>query len=250
MISQDPGTLKRLQVAASALIERRVSSQLFEIETALAHWRRGGQGALAVHGVVQRYTARVARTMERITTAAGNCPDGLLREAVEAGLMAEDEFVQLVGRSSRDVPPLEGLVDEDNTGLDKQHCLEAMLTRGPVLVHIDSRRAGVLVPPRFLNDASLILRFGPGLNPPITDLTVDERSLAATLTFGGQPFHCELPWDAVYALMVEGESRGSVWFEDVPADRLAGASSQQAQAPAAPSQTAGEPRRGHLRLVE
>jgi len=53
-------------------------------------------------------------------------------------------------------------------------------------------------------------------------LTVDEEAIAGTLTFAGQPFRCILPWTAVYAAMVEGEQRGTVWPEDVPEDVLTG----------------------------
>jgi len=52
------------------------------------------------------------------------------------------------------------------------------------------------------------------------DLTVDDEAIAGTLTFGGSPFHVVLPWTAVYAAMVEGEQRGTVWPEDVPEDVL------------------------------
>jgi len=68
-----------------------------------------------------------------------------------------------------------------------------------------------------------------------------------------------LPWTAVYAAMVEGEQRGTVWPEDVPEDVLSG-SEAQPSAPASSGAPAGgatpaksddEPRkRGHLKLVE
>ncbi|HEX7840563.1 MAG TPA: ClpXP protease specificity-enhancing factor SspB, partial [Kofleriaceae bacterium] len=91
------------------------------------------------------------------------------------------------------------------------------------------------------------------------DLTVDDEAIAGTLTFGGQPFHCVLPWTAVYAAMVEGEQRGTVWPEDVPEDVLTGSEAQasspsQAPSPASPAAAAksdDEPRkRGHLKLVD
>ena len=67
-----------------------------------------------------------------------------------------------------------------------------------------------------------MLRFGYNLTPAIGDLTVDDDAIAGTLTFAGQPFRCILPWTAVYAAMVEGEQRGTVWPEDVPEDVLTG----------------------------
>jgi len=70
-----------------------------------------------------------------------------------------------------------------------------------------------------------------------------------------------LPWTAVYAAMVEGEQRGTVWPEDVPEDVLTGSGEAAGPAPASAPPTAvpgppvvvkdEEPRkRGHLKLVE
>jgi hypothetical protein len=59
-----------------------------------------------------------------------------------------------------------------------------------------------------------------------------------------------LPWTAVYAAMVEGEQRGTVWPEDVPEDVLTATSEAQAAGPPL-AKADDEPRkRGHLKLVE
>jgi len=263
MLERDPKTLARLQAVVTALIEHRVSTSLVDVERALARWRSGEHSALAAHGAVLRHAARCERTVERVTAAAGDRPEGILRDAVDAGLMSEEEFGHLVGKPSQDVASIEALVDDDDASApDKKRTIESLLTRGPVLVHADARRAEVSVPPRFRADPSLVLRFGYNLSPPIGDLTVDEDAIAGTLTFSGQPFRCILPWTAVYAAMVEGEQRGTVWPEDVPEDVLTGSSEPQAAVPGAPqvpTLAAGlavvkaddEPRkRGHLKLVE
>jgi hypothetical protein len=85
------------------------------------------------------------------------------------------------------------------------------------------------------------------------DLAVDDRGIAGTLTFAGQPFHCVLPWTAVYAAMVEGEQRGTVWPEDVPEDVLTGSEPQAVSPPGASPAAKPEDetrKRGHLKLVE
>jgi stringent starvation protein B len=262
MLERDPKTLARLQAVVTALIEHRVSTSLVDVERALTRWRSGGHSALAAHGAVLRHAARCERTVERVTAAAGDRPEGILRDAVDAGLMTQEEFVQLVGKQPQEVPSIDALVDEDDASApDKKRTLEALLARGPVLVHVDARRSEVAVPARFRTDASLVLRFGYNLSPAIADLTVDDEAIAGTLTFAGQPFRCILPWTAVYAAMVEGEQRGTVWPEDVPEDVLTGNSDAQPAAPAAPgahaapaapaAKTDDEPRkRGHLKLVE
>jgi stringent starvation protein B len=257
MIERDPKTLARLQAVVTALIEHRVSTSLVDVERALAKWRTGAHSALAAHGAVLRHAARCERTVERVTAAAGDRPEGILRDAVDAGLMSSEEFVQLVGKQPADVPSIDALRDEDDASApDKRRTLETLLARGPVLVHVDARRAEVSVPPRFRADPSLVLRFGYTLSPAIADLTVDDTAISGTLTFGGQPFRCVLPWTAVYAAMVEGEQRGTVWPEDVPEDVLTGGGEAPAPLPAAQQpQAAAEPpqrakRTSHLKLVE
>lgn len=255
MLERDPKTLARLQAVVTALIEHRVSTSLVDVERALSRWRSGAHSALAAHGAVLRHAARCERTVERVTAAAGDRPEGILRDAVDAGLMTAEEFVQLVGKPPQSVASIDALVDEDDASApDKKRTLEALLARGPVLVHVDARRSEVAVPPRFRADPSLVLRFGYNLSPAITDLTVDEHAIAGTLTFAGQPFRCILPWTAVYAAMVEGEQRGTVWPEDVPEDVLTGSSEAPATPPAPPQVVAkadDEPRkRSHLKLVE
>lgn len=262
MLERDPKTLARLQAVVTALIEHRVSTSLVDVERALAKWRSGGHSALAAHGAVLRHAARCERTVERVTAAAGDRPEGILRDAVDAGLMAEDEFVAMVGKPPQDIASIDALVDDDDASApDKRKTVEALLERGPVLVHVDARRAEVSVPARFRDDASLVLRFGYSLSPPITDLSVDDEAIGGTLTFGGVPFRVVLPWTAVYAAMVEGEQRGTVWPEDVPEDVLTGSGEAVGPDPAPAPPTAvprppvvvkdEEPRkRGHLKLVE
>jgi stringent starvation protein B len=261
MIERDPKTLARLQTVVTALIEHRVSTSLVDVERALARWRSGTHSALAAHGAVLRHAARCERTVERVTAAAGDRPEGILRDAVDAGLMSAEEFVVLVGRPHDEVESIGALKDDDDASApDKRRTLEQLLSRGPVLVHVDARRTEVAVPPRFRADPSLVLRFGYSLQPAIRDLSVDDDAIAGTLTFGGSPFHVVLPWTAVYAAMVEGEQRGTVWPEDVPEDVLTGGepAAPVAQGPAAiPVAVAkevdadsGRKRASHLKLVE
>jgi stringent starvation protein B len=254
MIERDPKTMARLQAVVTALIEHRVATSLADVEKALQRWRSGTHSALAAHGAVLRHAARCERTVERVTAAAGDRPEGILRDAVDAGLMAPEEFVELVGKQPADVESIDALRDEDDASApDKRKTLEALLARGPVLVHVDARRAEVAVPTRFRADPSLVLRFGYNLSPAIVDLVVDDTAIAGTLTFAGQPFRCILPWTAVYAAMVEGEQRGTVWPEDVPEDVLTGGGEAPAPAPIVKEESAPAPRpkrSSHLKLVE
>ena len=111
------------------------------------------------------------------------------------------------------------------------------------------------MPERFRSEAKLVLRFGHGLTPPIPDLTVDEHGISATLTFGGSPFRCVLPWAAVYAAVADGEQRGMVWPDDIPEDLLLGSvPGEGATTPASASGSSPEGARtkrpSHLKLVD
>lgn len=261
MLERDPKTLARLQTVVTALIEHRVATSLGELEKVIAGWRAGANTALHAHGAVLRHAARCERTVERVTAAAGDRPEGILRDAVDAGLMSLEDFVEIVGKQPSDVPSIDALKDDDDASApDKRATLETLLGRGPVLVHVDARRPEVAVPPRFRSDASLVLRFGYGLTPPIADLTVDETGIGGTLVFSGQPFRVLLPWTAVYAAMVEGEQRGTVWPEDVPEDVLGGNGSEPATSTVPQAAGAGAARKdedearakrgSHLKLVD
>src|SRR4029078_8153677 len=101
------------------------------------------------HGAVLRHAARCERTVERVTAAAGDRPEGILRDAVDAGLMSAEECVQLVGKEPNEIASIDALRDEDDASApDKRKTLETLLTRGPVLVHVDARRSSVSVPTR------------------------------------------------------------------------------------------------------
>jgi len=275
MLERDPKTLARLQTVVTALIEHRVSTSLGELEKAIARWRSGDHSALAAHGAVLRHAARCERTVERVTAAAGDRPEGILRDAVDAGLMTAEEFIELVGKPPAEVESIDALEDDDDASApDKRRTLEQLLARGAVLVHADARRTEVQVPSKFRADASLVLRFGYSLDPAIPDLTVDEEGIGGTLEFSRVPFRVVLPWTAVYAAMVEGEQRGTVWPEDVPEDVLSGSGGEPAtstmpqtnaapppspvpapiaQTPSQPTIVEDEPRvkrGGHLKLVD
>lgn len=89
-----------------------------------------------------------------------------------------------------------------------------------MFVHLDPRRAGVLVPKRFLDKPQLVLQIGLNMFIPIPDLKVDEEGISCTLSFDRAPFWCRLPWNAVYALVGE-DGRGMMWPNDIPAEVVA-----------------------------
>jgi len=84
-----------------------------------------------------------------------------------------------------------------------------------VFIHLDPRRAGVVVPARFRSQPQLVLQVGRGMAPPIPDLEVDAEGIRGTLSFDRVGCHCTIPWPSVHAL-VGDDKKGMVWPDDVP----------------------------------
>jgi stringent starvation protein B len=167
--------------------------------------------------------------------------------------------------------------DDTRSGEKKQRLLTA-LDQGLTQIHLDARRAGVLVPERYRSDHHLVLNLSYKFDPP--DLAVSDWGVRQTLSFGGQRFTVAAPWSAVYAV-ASLVSREFWMFPDDMPDELADAATERvtkgdlrpADAPTAPPAPApspravlrevvvepreGEepkepspPRRGHLRVVK
>ncbi len=99
----------------------------------------------------------------------------------------------------------------------KQQAFLALLKEGWTSLHLDARRASVVVPDPFRSEAHLILQYGHDLPIPIPDLEIDEEGVRATLSFSRTAHRTSIPWTAVYAVTgVDG--RGVLFDEDVPSD--------------------------------
>ena len=166
----------------------------------------------------------------------------------------------------------------------KKKTLLHYLSRGVAMVHLDARRPGVTVPLKFRDDPHLRLNLSYRYSIP--DLDVSEERVQATLSFGGVPFQCLVPWEAVFGITSHASGDGQVWPEDLPTEvvrslaeredepRPAGSAFPGSEAPdkrrpslvalegarstaaapagdkESPSGPEGStPRRGHLRLV-
>ena len=97
----------------------------------------------------------------------------------------------------------------------KKEQLLKLLDRGSVFVHLDPRRDGVTVPDWFGHKPQLVLQLGRNFAIPIPDLEVDDEGVRCTLSFNRSPFHCTLPWTAVYALVAEN-GEVTMWPSELP----------------------------------
>lgn len=99
----------------------------------------------------------------------------------------------------------------------KEDVARALLLRGSVFVHLDPRADGVLLPKHLTQQPQVMLQIGLDLPIPIPDLRVDGEGLSGTLSFNRSPFHCTIPWPAVFALAGE-EGRGMIWEDAMPSE--------------------------------
>lgn len=97
----------------------------------------------------------------------------------------------------------------------KKQTLLAFLQRGVAMVHLDARRPGVSVPPQYADDAHLRLNLSYRYSIP--DFDISEARVQATLSFGGTPFQCILPWEAIFGI-TSHTGDGQVWPEDLPVE--------------------------------
>lgn len=93
----------------------------------------------------------------------------------------------------------------------KRETVEILFARGEdVWLHLEPRRPGVVVPESLKAQPRLVLQIGLNMPVPIRDLVVDDEGVNGTLSFDRQPFHCTVPWDAVFTV-IGSVGEGGVW---------------------------------------
>jgi stringent starvation protein B len=97
----------------------------------------------------------------------------------------------------------------------KRDAFSSFLREGWVSLHLDARRAGVVVPPPFASEPHLVLQYGRNMPIPIPDLEVTDDGVSATLSFARSPQRTHVPWSAVYVVACT-DGRGILYYEDVP----------------------------------
>ncbi len=95
--------------------------------------------------------------------------------------------------------------------------LENLLGQGMVMVTIDARSDGAVVPRQFERDPQLRLNLSYRFGLPID---VDEWGVRARLTFSGVPFDCELPWPSIYMIVSHVTGQPFLFPEHVPQELM------------------------------
>ncbi|MGQ0505463.1 MAG: ClpXP protease specificity-enhancing factor SspB [Myxococcaceae bacterium] len=106
----------------------------------------------------------------------------------------------------------------DNRGPEKKERLLAALDKGMVMVHLDARRPGVMVPTAFRGEAHLRLNLSYRFDPP--DLAVGEWGVRATLSFSGDRFAVAIPWSALFAITSFVTEEFWMYPDDLPEELI------------------------------
>ncbi|QRK04246.1 stringent starvation protein B [Archangium violaceum] len=106
----------------------------------------------------------------------------------------------------------------DKKGPEKKARLLAALDKGMVMIHLDARRPGVLVPPSLRNESHLRLNLSYRFDPP--DLTVGEWGVRCTLSFSGSRFTVAVPWSALFAITSHVTKEFWMYPDDMPPELI------------------------------
>ena len=106
----------------------------------------------------------------------------------------------------------------DPAASEKYAVFSRFAEKGKVMVTLDARRPGVSVPSRFAEEAQLNLDFSVRFG--LADFAFDARGVRASLSFQRQPFFCDVPWSAVYALFSHVDNERMTWARSLPREIL------------------------------
>lgn len=70
-------------------------------------------------------------------------------------------------------------------------------THDEVMIVCATFMPGVIIPRHLRANPTAGFRLGWNMTPPISDLEITESHIYATLSFGGEPFRCEIPLVAI-----------------------------------------------------
>ena len=98
---------------------------------------------------------------------------------------------------------------------DKQDFLNDMLSKGDAMVCLDARPPDVEVPKAHKTNPMLNLVLSLNFRRPIDIL---EDGIYGSLSFGGRPHKCVIPFTAVWAIYEPDTQKGQVWEASIPED--------------------------------
>jgi stringent starvation protein B len=106
----------------------------------------------------------------------------------------------------------------DNKAGEKKERLLQALDQGMVMIHLDARRPGVLVPVSLRTEAHLRLNLSYRFDPP--DLSVGDWGVRSTLSFSGSRFTVAVPWSALFAITSHTTKEFWMYPDDMPEELI------------------------------
>jgi stringent starvation protein B len=103
----------------------------------------------------------------------------------------------------------------DSENKNKYDFLIQLLREGDAMVCLDARLPNVDVPASHKGNPALSLIFNLNFKRPFD---VQEDGIYATLAFGGRPYKCAIPFEAVWSIHEPESKKGQVWEENFPKD--------------------------------
>ncbi len=134
--------------------------------------------------------------------------------------MSDDDNVIHVQFGAPEPPPKEeppAEASEEN--LEKLEIFTELVDLGTVMVTLDARREGVVVPEMFTDELRLNLNFCHLFGIP--DFDYDQWGVRASLSFGGVDHWCDIPWEAVYMMRSHVENEVMLFPGAIPQEMLA-----------------------------
>ena len=128
----------------------------------------------------------------------------------------------------------------ENQPPNKKERLLAALDQGMVMIHLDARRPGVLVPANLRTEHHLRLNLSYRFDPP--DLAVSDWGVRSTLSFSGSRFQVAVPWSALFAVTSYVTQEFWLFAEDLP-EELLEAATEKVPASEVPGAVPAEPPR-------
>jgi hypothetical protein len=97
---------------------------------------------------------------------------------------------------------------------EKLRVFARLIERGMVMVTLDARSGLARVPPKLAGELQLNLNFSHRFG--LEDFDYDDDGVRASLSFGGQPFFCDLPWSTVYGMTSHVDGERLLWPDSFP----------------------------------
>lgn len=101
---------------------------------------------------------------------------------------------------------------------EKKQRLLAALEKGMVMIHLDARRRGVVVPQHLTGESHLRLNLSYRFDPP--DLSVGEWGVRCTLSFSRTRFRVAVPWNALFAITSHVSKEFWLYPDDMPPELI------------------------------